>query len=64
MIEGQGALVNEAGEGTPLKAGDFALMNPSEKYQYRNKGDKTKNDLRGTDGVRVSGSFVTIVAYG
>ena len=28
VIEGAGALVNEAGEETPLKAGDFALVNP------------------------------------
>jgi quercetin dioxygenase-like cupin family protein len=40
VIEGQGALVNEKGEETPLKAGDFALVNPSEKHQYRNKGDQ------------------------
>ena len=40
VIEGQGALVNEAGEETPLKAGDFALVDPSEKHQYRNKGDQ------------------------
>ena len=40
IIEGSGALVNEAGEETPLKAGDFALVNPSEKHQYRNKGDQ------------------------
>ena len=40
VIEGEGALVNEAGEETSLKAGDFALVNPSEKHQYRNKGDK------------------------
>jgi len=40
VIEGSGALVNEAGEETPLKAGDFALVNPSEKHQYRNKGDQ------------------------
>ena len=40
IIEGEGALVNEAGEETPLKAGDFALVNPSEKHQYRNKGDQ------------------------
>jgi len=25
VIEGEGALVNEQGEDTPLKAGDFAL---------------------------------------
>jgi len=41
IIEGEGALVNEAGEETPLKAGDFALVDLSEKHQYRNKVDKT-----------------------
>ena len=40
IIEGEGVLVNEAGEETPLKAGDFALVDPSEKHQYRNKGDQ------------------------
>ena len=40
IIEGSGALVNEAGEETPLKAGDFALVKPDEKHQYRNKGDQ------------------------
>ena len=40
VIEGTGALVNEKGEEQPLKAGDFALVNPDEKHQYRNKGDK------------------------
>jgi quercetin dioxygenase-like cupin family protein len=40
VIEGQGALVNEAGEEQPLEAGDFALVNPDEKHQYRNKGDQ------------------------
>ena len=39
VIEGQGALVNEAGEEIPLKAGDFALVDPDEKHQYHNKGD-------------------------
>ena len=39
VIEGTGALVNEKGEETPLKAGDFALVDPDEKHQYRNKGD-------------------------
>lgn len=28
VIEGSGALVNEKGEETPLKVGDFALVNP------------------------------------
>ncbi|HYW96656.1 MAG TPA: cupin domain-containing protein [Bacteroidales bacterium] len=40
IIEGEGALVNEKGEETLLKAGDFALVIPNEKHQYRNKGDK------------------------
>jgi len=40
LIVGSGALVNEAGEETPLKAVDFALANPGGKHQYRNKGDK------------------------
>ena len=40
VIEGQGALVNEAGEETSLNAGDFAMVSPDEKHQYRNKGDK------------------------
>jgi hypothetical protein len=33
-------LWNEKGEEQPLKAGDFALVNPDEKHQYRNKGDQ------------------------
>ena len=36
IIEGEGALVNEAGEYKALKAGDFALVMPDEKHQYRN----------------------------
>jgi hypothetical protein len=36
VIEGSGALVNENGEETLLKARDFALVNPYEKHHYRN----------------------------
>jgi quercetin dioxygenase-like cupin family protein len=36
IIEGKGVLINEAGEEKPLKAGDFALVYPNEKHQYRN----------------------------
>jgi quercetin dioxygenase-like cupin family protein len=39
VIEGDGALVNAKGEETPLKAGDFAIVEPDEKHQYRNKGN-------------------------
>ncbi len=39
VIEGHGALVNEAGEEQPLKAGDFALVNPDEIHKYLNKGE-------------------------
>ena len=40
VIAGNGALVNAEGKETPVKAGDFALVDPDEKHQYRNKGDK------------------------
>lgn len=36
VIEGQGVLINEAGEEQLLKTGDFALVDPNEKHQYRN----------------------------
>ena len=39
-IEGQGALVNEKVEETSLKPGNFALVKPDKKHQYRKKGDK------------------------
>jgi quercetin dioxygenase-like cupin family protein len=39
IIEGSGALVNEQGEETALKEGDFALVNPDEKHEYRSMGN-------------------------
>ncbi len=36
IIEGHGVLVNEAGKESPVKQGDFALVLPGEKHQYRN----------------------------
>ncbi len=36
IIEGTGFLVDEQGKERPLKAGDFALVMPDEKHQYRN----------------------------
>jgi quercetin dioxygenase-like cupin family protein len=36
IIEGSGVIVNEAGEEKSLIAGDFALVSPNEKHQYRN----------------------------
>jgi len=36
IMEGQGVLVNEAGEERPVKSGDFALVSPGERHQYRN----------------------------
>jgi len=36
VIDGQGALVTESGEERPIKKGDFALVLPDEKHQYRN----------------------------
>ena len=37
IIDGQGALVTESGEEKAVKKGDFALVLPNEKHQYRNK---------------------------
>jgi len=37
VIDGQGVIVNESGETRPIKKGDFALILPNEKHQYRNQ---------------------------
>ncbi len=37
IIEGHGALVRENGEEQEIKKGDFALVLPNEKHQYKNK---------------------------
>lgn len=36
VIEGQGVLVDPEGKEHPMKTGDFALVSPDEKHQYRN----------------------------
>ncbi len=36
IIEGEGVMVNGEGEQQAVKAGDFALVLPGEKHQYRN----------------------------
>ena len=36
IIEGRGAVVDEAGNETPVKKGDFALILPNEKHRYKN----------------------------
>ncbi len=36
VIEGQGVVVDEAGNQTPITKGDFGLIFPDEKHQYRN----------------------------
>lgn len=51
VIDGQGALVNEAGEEFPLKAGDFALVNPDEKHVPHQGESAFEDDLRGVEGV-------------
>jgi len=37
VISGTGVLVNEKGEGHEIETGDFALVLPHEKHQYKNK---------------------------
>ena len=39
IIEGSGALAQENGEPLALKKGDFALVLPNEKHQYRNSSE-------------------------
>ncbi len=36
IIDGEGVIINEQGEEKPLKKGDFALVLPNEKHQYKN----------------------------
>ncbi len=42
VIAGEGALVDAEGNETPLKAGDFALVLPDERHQYRNASDTSE----------------------
>lgn len=39
VIQGEGVLVDEAGDQHPVKVGDFALVKPNEKHQYRNTSE-------------------------
>lgn len=36
IIEGEGTIVNEDGKKFTVNKGDFALVSPNEKHQYRN----------------------------
>lgn len=40
ILKGAGVMLNETGEETPVKAGDFALVLPNEKHQFRNTGSE------------------------
>jgi len=37
FIEGEGVLVTESGDERPVRKGDFVLVLPGEKHQYKNK---------------------------
>lgn len=39
FISGKGAIQDEKGEMHPISAGDFSLIMPQEKHQYRNTSD-------------------------
>ena len=41
IIEGEGMLIDESGNEHPVKAGDFAMVKPGEKHQYRNSSSGT-----------------------
>ena len=36
ILEGEGVLVDEAGQQHPVNAGNFSMVVPNEKHQYRN----------------------------
>lgn len=40
IIDGHGVMVNEKNEEREINAGDFALVLPDEKHQYKNKSAK------------------------
>ncbi len=41
VIEGSGVLIDESGKEYTLREGDFALVKPGEKHQYRNNSSAT-----------------------
>lgn len=41
ILAGEGVMVDEAGSEYPIKAGDYALVLPDEKHQFRNAEDAT-----------------------
>ncbi|MBN1663608.1 MAG: cupin domain-containing protein [Deltaproteobacteria bacterium] len=40
VIDGEGAVVTENGDERPVKRGDFVLVLPDEKHQYKNASSK------------------------
>ena len=42
IISGRGALKDEKGELHPFSEGDFCLVDPGEKHQYRNLSDENE----------------------
>lgn len=38
ILAGEGELLNESGQGRAIAAGDYALVLPDEKHQFRNTG--------------------------
>jgi quercetin dioxygenase-like cupin family protein len=41
IIEGEGVVVDGAGQEHPVKKGEFVLVLPNEKHQYRNKSTQS-----------------------
>ncbi len=39
IIEGEGVIIDAEGNERPLKKGDFVLVFPNEKHQYKNKSE-------------------------
>lgn len=39
ILQGEGVLVDQQGQPHPVKAGDFSMVVPNEKHQYRNSSN-------------------------
>ena len=59
IIEGEGVVVMATGEERPVKKGDFVLVLPGEKHQYKNTSVvPICHDLRSSERIRITRQFL------
>lgn len=52
ILDGEGVMVDEAGVEHPIKAGDYALILPDEKHQFRNPARDAREETAGGSELR------------